>query len=423
MNKLLNRTLSHYLILSTIVLALSGPGFYWLIEKLYLDDVDEAIILHKDEFLKNSMLNLSLNDIPQWNRFNRDIHIYNPAEVAQKPKDRIIREIFFDALSPEYEPYHVLYKSIQIKGRPFTLMVRLNLVESEDLMLTLTWLYIAILFLLLIANFIVTRLISSTLWKPFYNTLDQIERFNLEFSNIPKFSTSSIEEFTKLNKALSKLIDDNVRAYRIQKEFTENASHELQTPLAVFQSKLDMLLQEPELNQNQAAILLSLYEAASRLSRMNKNLLLLAKIENNQYQEYEQVNLQKLINEALPYFREQSLSRNLKIITDITNLPVINASKPLVEILVNNLILNAISHNLTNGHIYIEGSTDSFSIINTSDQSALDADHLFKRFSKFSKSTSSSGLGLSLIQQICNYHHWQVQYSYRNEMHWFTINF
>ena len=423
MNKLLNRTLSYYLVLSTIVLALSGPGFYWLIEKLYLDDVDEAITLHKDEFLKNNMPNLSLNDISQWNRFNRDIHIYNPAEVAQKPKGRIIREIFFDALSPEYEPYHVLYKPIEIKGRPFVLMVRLNLVESEDLMLTLTWLYIAIIFLLLIANFIVTSLISNKLWKPFYNTLDQVERFNLEFSNIPKFPTSSIREFTKLNNALSKLIDDNVKAYRIQKEFTENASHELQTPLAVFQSKLDMLLQEPELNQNQAAILLSLYEAASRLSRMNKNLLLLAKIENNQYQEFEQIKLEKLVNEALPYFKEQALSRNLKIITDINNMPVINASKPLVEILVNNLLLNAISHNLTDGHIYIQGSTNSFSVINTSEQTSLNSDNLFKRFSKFSKSTSSSGLGLAIIQQICNYHHWQVQYAYKNERHWFTINF
>ena len=314
MNKLLNRTLSYYLVLSTIVLALSGPGFYWLIEKLYLDDVDEAIILHKDEFLKNNMFNLSLNDIFQWNRFNRDIHIYNPAEVAQKPKGRIIREIFFDALSPEYEPYHVLYQTIEIKGRPFVLMVRLNLVESEDLMLTLTWLYIAILFLLLIANFIVTNLISNKLWKPFYNTLEQVERFNLEFSNILKFSTSSIREFTKLNRALSKLIDDNVKAYRIQKEFTENASHELQTPLAVFQSKLDMLLQEPELNQNQAAILLSLYEAASRLSRTNKNLLLLAKIENNQYQEFEQIKLEKLVNEALPYFKEQACPAILKLL-------------------------------------------------------------------------------------------------------------
>lgn len=423
MNKLLNRTLLYYLVLSTAVLALSGPGFYWLIEKLYLDDVDEAIILHKDEFLKNNMPNLSLNDIPQWNRFNRDIHIYNPTEVEQKPKDSIIRETFFDSLSPEYEPYHVLYKSIEIKGKPLTLMVRLNLVESEDLIVSLSWLYVSFLFLLLLANFYVTRLISNRLWRPFYDTLEKIEKFNIEHQNVPQFTKSVIEEFKKLNQAISKLISDNVKAYRIQKEFTENASHELQTPLAVFQSKLDMLLQEPEMNQNQAAILLSLYEAAARLSRMNKNLLLLAKIENNQYQEFEQVNLQKLINEALPYFREQSLSRNLKIITDITNLPVINASKPLVEILVNNLILNAISHNLTNGNIYIEGSTDSFSIINTSDQSALNADHLFKRFSKFSKSTSSSGLGLSLIQQICNYHHWQVQYSYRNEMHWFTINF
>jgi signal transduction histidine kinase len=423
MNKLLNRTLLYYLVLSTVVLALSGPGFYWLIEKLYLDDVDETIILHKDEFVKKSLPSIKLSDIPLWNRFNRDIHIYREAEVENKPKDKITREIFFDEVAPEYEPYHVLYKPVSIKGQRFILMVRVNLVESEDLMATLTWLYIGILFLLLLANFYFTRLISNRLWQPFYHTLDEIEKFNIEQQTVPQLSESVIEEFKKLNTAISKLINDNVQAYRIQKEFTENASHELQTPLAVFQSKLDMLLQEPALNKNQAAILQSLYEAASRLSRMNKNLLLLAKIENNQYSTFEPVNLGSLVNEVLPYFREQSLSRNLQISTDITNMPVLQASKPLVEILVNNLILNAISHNHTNGHINIQSSTKSLSIGNTSDQPALDADSLFKRFSKFSKSTSSSGLGLSIIQQICSYYHWHVKYCYKNDMHWFIISF
>ncbi|OJW81913.1 MAG: hypothetical protein BGO69_14905 [Bacteroidetes bacterium 46-16] len=290
-------------------------------------------------------------------------------------------------------------------------------------MVTLTWLYVGFLFLLLLANFYVTRLISNRLWQPFYDTLEKIEKFNIEQQNVPQFTKSVIEEFKKLNQAISKLISDNVKAFRIQKEFTENASHELQTPLAVFQSKLDMLLQEPELNQNQAAILLSLYEAASRLSRMNKNLLLLAKIENNQYSILEPVDISGVVNEVIPYFKEQSISRNLQISTNITNMSVLNASRPLVEILVNNLILNAISHNRLNGRIDIQGTIEELSISNTSDQTALNADHLFKRFSKFSKSTSSSGLGLSLIQQICNYHHWQVKYFYKNDMHSFTIIF
>lgn len=205
-------------------------------------------------------------------------------------------------MTPEWEPYRVLYTKINIQRQPYVLMIRLNLVESEDLIKTLTGLYFAVLFTLLLVIFFVTRFISNKLWQPFFDTLQKIEQFNIEQNLLPVFIATPIKEFTQLNKGLTKLIKDNLKAFQSQKEFTENAAHELQTPLAVFQSKLDMLLQEPSLNQNQAAILQSLYEAASRLSRLNKNLLLLAKIENNQYTIWEEVEVTGLLNGYSPLF-------------------------------------------------------------------------------------------------------------------------
>ncbi len=422
MNKLLNRTLLYYTVFASIILLLSSPLFYFMMEKLYVDDVDEAIMLRKKEFLLKSSVTLQMADINVWNRFNRDTRILSDT-ISIKPKDKIIQEVFFDEMTPEWEPYRVLYTNVIIQQQRYVLMIRLNLVESQDLILTLTWLYCFVLFSLLIVIFFVTRFISNRLWRPFHGTLDKIRQFNIEQHTLPDFSMTPIVEFMQLNKGLSELIKNNLKSYQNQKEFTENAAHELQTPLAVFQSKLDMLLQEPSLNNKQATILQSLYEASSRLSRVNKNLLLLAKIENNQYTLWEQVDTGSLIKDVLPYFTEQALSRNLTIDTDISNAPVLDAAKPLAEIMINNLILNAITHNRINGSISIKAARNEITICNTSDQQQLNTESLFKRFGKTSRASHSSGLGLAIIKQICGLHNWKVSYHYKFNKHYFTVRF
>ncbi len=422
MNKLLNRTLLYYTVFASIILLLSSPLFYFMMEKLYIDDVDEAIMLRKREFLLKSRATLQTSDMKVWNRFNRDIRILADT-ISTKPKDKIIQEVFYDEMTPEWEPYRVLYTDVAIHKQRYVLMIRLNLVESQDLIRTLTWLYCFVLFTLLIVIFFVTRFISSRLWKPFHDTLDRIRQFNIEQHTLPDFTMTPIVEFRQLNKGLSELIKNNLKAYQNQKEFTENAAHELQTPLAVFQSKLDMLLQEPSLNNSQAIILQSLYDASSRLSRVNKNLLLLAKIENNQYTLWEQVDTGSLIKDVLPYFSEQALSRNLNIDDNINDAPVVNAAKSLAEIMINNLILNAITHNRMNGSISIKATEKEITICNTSDQPPLNTENLFKRFGKISRASHNSGLGLAIIKQICQLHNWKVSYQYHLGRHCFSIIF
>ncbi|TCK83638.1 sensor histidine kinase [Albibacterium bauzanense] len=370
MKKLLNKTLLYYLILSSGVLILSGPCFYFLIEKLYLDDVNEAVLLRRDEFFKKNLPDLKIEEISVWNKFNRDTRIL--ADTVTASKDQIILQIFYDEMVPEWEPYHVLYKNIQVQGKPFVLMIRLNLVESQDLMLTLTWLYLGTLFLLLLANFYITRLISSKLWHPFYDTLQKIEKFNLQHQQVPVFEKVNIIEFEKLNSAVSKLINDIVKAYQIQKEFTENASHELQNPLAIFRNKLDLLLQNTSLNTEQSEIIQSLYQVSGRLSRINKNLLLLSKIENKQFSDTERIDISTIFQQVIPYFKEQALAKNINIVFDkqTTKLYII-ANKGLTEILINNLLLNAISHNKENGTVTIVLIDNSLEVCNTSANNAL----------------------------------------------------
>ncbi|WP_407478568.1 sensor histidine kinase [Elizabethkingia meningoseptica] len=422
MNRLLNKTLLYYSFFATIILLLSAPFIYWTMESLYKDDVDEAILLRRDEFEINNRKTLHISDIPLWNKFNRDIRIL-PDTVIQSPKDSIIQQIFYDELVPEWEPYRVLYKDVSIEGKPFVLMIRLNLVESEDLIRTIVRIYLGILFALLLVIFFITLFVSNRLWKPFYATLRQIEQFNIELNKLPQFPDTKIKEFNQLNNRLTTLIQQSVQSYITQKKFTQNASHELQTPLAVLQSKLDLLLQDNSLQKGQLQILHSLYESVSRLTRINKNLLLLAKIENNQFAEFSSFTVNDIVSEVIPYFTEQADSKKLTIETTFKNIISLKANKILTELLINNLFLNAIRHNIEKEKITLTLDTGRFIIANTGIDQALDAETIFERFKKNSTDTRSSGLGLSIVKEICDLNNWTISYTFKDSTHIFTVRF
>ncbi len=422
MNKLINKTLFYFISIAILLLVISAPLFYYMMERLYLEDVNESILIRKDEFKLNHLPTLTFNDIANFNRFNRDVQILG--DTISPIQDQISLQYFWDKVPNESEPYQVLYTRIYIQNEHYWLMVRMNLVESEDLIKTLTGLYLTILFILLVVLFLIISVVSKKLWSPFYDTLEKIDDFNLEQSLFPQFSKTKTEEFKQLNSGLEKLIKQNLDAYKTQKEFTENASHELQTPLAVFRSKLDVLLQEPGLTENQATIISSLYDACSRLARINKNLLLLSKIENQYFTEKTEVNVVKLLQESIPYFNEQAQAKNLKIVPDIAHSElVILANKGLIEILINNLLLNAIRHNYQNGKVQIEIKLNQLIISNTGSPDPLDLNKLFKRFSKTSENAHSSGLGLAIIYEICEMHGWKVNYQFLDRSHTFSVTF
>ena len=422
MNRLLNKTLLYYTFFATIILLLSAPFFYWMMEKLYTDDVDEAIVLRKKEFETNNQQTLHITDIAVWNKFNRDIRIL-PDTVVSKPMDSIIQQTFYDALVPEWEPYRVLYTNVKIDGQPFVLMIQLNLVESEDLIRTIIWIYLGILFALLLVIFFITRFISNRLWQPFYDTLKRIDQFNIEQHTSPEFIVTNVKEFEQLNAGLEKLIRGSLQSYASQKSFTQNAAHELQTPLAIFQSKLDLLLQDTSLNQPQATIVQSLYEATSRLTRINKKILLLAKIENNQLAETTTFTINELIDDVTPYFTEQAHSKRLVIEKNTEAIVGINANRGLAEIMINNLFLNAVRHNVENGKIIISLKDNRFTIANSGAAQSLEETILFKRFGKGSADVRSSGLGLAIVKEICDRYGWQVSYKFEDGLHYFSVTF
>ncbi len=417
--KLLHKTSRTYLLFSVLLLVLSAPLFYYITERLYIEETDETLILHKNEFLKYSLPTLTTAEIPNWNKYNRNVKI----ETFRNTGDTLFYNSYYDTLDAETEPYRELNASIIINGNPYTYSARINLVETEDLMESIAILFLVIISMLLVGLFIITKRLSLSIWKPFYQTLNQIERFEIDKSNQPQLIETDIEEFKRLNQSIEKLIEKNTSIYHSQREFIENAAHELQTPLAIFQAKIDTFIQGSDFTQEQYNILISLNDSVSRLNRLNKNLLLLSKIENDNYSNKQTISFNDVIEKHLDFFTEQAEAKNLIIKTELGKTVYVKSNPVLAEILMSNLFLNAIKHNINDGQILISLSNGSLTFLNTGQPQPLVAGKLFNRFSKSNPSEQGNGLGLAIIKKIADLNNWTVSYTFTDNLHSFSIAF
>ena len=419
--KLLHTTLKYYVLFSLIVMLSAAPLFFYITQLLYLHETDEALLLQKEEFELLYAPQLQDKDVAVWNKWNRDIKVEKVQKII--PRDTLFSNSYYNNLEKEKEPYRVLNAPVTINNKHYLFTARINLVDNKDFIVSILMVFTIIILILLFGLFIITKRLSLRLWKPFYDTLEQIEKFEIDKSSHPKLVVNTIEEFNRLNQAINKLIEKNTRIYKSQKEFIENAAHELQTPIAIFKGKLETLLQRDDVSEEQFEILDKLNDTTTRLNRLNKNLLLLSKIENKQYNIPEEVLLNEVITNQLDFFKEQALAKNIKINTALESNTFVKTNLFLSEILISNLFLNAINHNVANGSINVVLHKNALVFSNTGILKSLETDKLFERFSKVNPSSKGNGLGLSIINKIVENNNWEVIYSYKDKLHIFEIQF
>lgn len=421
MNKnLLHKTLRAYLVYSLLILLIAAPVFYYATQKLYLQEADETLQLHKKEFEEYTAPTMTEPEIADWNKFNRNTKI-NP--IGKLQSDTLYNTTYYDTLDAELEPYRELKAVVTIQGKKYAYAGRINLVEQKDLIKNTGTLFLVTISILLIGLFFITKKMSLSIWKPFYRTLQQIESFEIDKTRKPVFTKTEIAEFNRLNTSIENLIEKNTAIYKTQKEFIENAAHELQTPLSVFQAKIDMLIQQTDITREQSEILDSLNHNVSRLNRLNKNLLLLSKMENATYSDKQTISLTNCIEKYLDFFTEQAKAKQLNIKIDTKGDITVTSNPVLADVLISNLFLNSIRHNIEKGEINISTYNNRLTFSNSGKTQALNIENLFKRFSKENPSEDGTGLGLSIIKKIADINGWQVSYNYSNNQHSFTISF
>ncbi|HEY1195107.1 HAMP domain-containing sensor histidine kinase [Flavobacterium sp.] len=417
--KLLQKSTESFLIFSVIILMIAAPVFYFISQWLYIYETEEVLLMHKGAFVKESHSNFTENDIKLWNKYNRDVVIVPDMGVK---KDSIVGVIMYDDIAEADEPFRILYAPVTINGKKYTYTERINLLEMEGMVFSVAAMFLLIIIMLLVGIIWLSKITSAKLWKPFYNTLNQIHDFEIDKNKAPNFPPTKIDEFDRLNKSLELLIEKNTAIYKSQREFIENAAHELQTPLALFQTKIETLSQL-DLNKDQSNLVGSISNDVSRLNRLNKNLLLLSKIDNEIYLEKSPITINSYIEKHLDFFTEQADYKDITITIDFRTTLDINANPALTEVLINNLFLNAIRHNEKGGQIVVVALKNELIFQNTGVKTSLDTKKLFNRFSKNNPSSQGSGLGLAIVKKITEVNNWKINYTFKNDLHIFSVRF
>jgi len=428
MKNLLQKSLKQLTIFAFIVFALSIPSYFLLVDWIWLKELDENndLIAQRIENEFNDQ-NISDEKLAENIKFWNEIQPVSKIEYAEQPllKDSLYtirRENSYSSRKDVIDRFRGLKTNIKINNQNYVLVVETNVEETEETVAYIAMVTLLFFLILIVGFWILNRRLSKKIWQPFQDTLQKLKSFQLNSQKQIEFQETDTIEFAELNATLDKLLQHSITTYKNQKEFTENASHELQTPLAVLKNKLDILLQSNDLTERQYHIAEEMNKALIRSSRINKNLLLLAKIENSQFNNSELISFDTLVVQSMDALQEHFKEKNISIGSDIQPDVELKGNSGLTEVLINNLIINAIRHTSPGGAIRVALSKSGFEVRNSGGQ-ALNPDLLFKRFSRMSADNSGSGLGLSIVQEVCKLHRWWVTYNFENGEHIFSVTF
>lgn len=311
--------------------------------------------------------------------------------------------------------------SYRIGDRHFLISARSFAPEPEEtiagVIQSISWIFFALLVVVGVTGVVVSRRILS----PFNASLRAMQLFNLKQKKPLVLPQTRTREFAVLNEFLSTMTNKALHDYQALKEFSENASHELQTPLAIIRGKLELLL-ESDLNDDQIKLIMAAHEAVERLSRTNKALALLTKLENREF-ETKEVNLSERLQATIEVFRELLEMKTLSITTVIDKGVVVVLNKDLTEILLTNLMSNAIRHNIAGGDIRVTLTREFLEISNTGSPPEVPTEQLFERFRKSNQSSDSTGLGLAIVRRICEISRYPIEYLWIDPRHHIRIKF
>lgn len=401
---------------SLIILVVTGFIYYLFIHLILTNKLDKDLAVEEEEIRQYThtyqKLPLPASYIDQQLSFTQA-----PDSLAG------FREFsYVGYLNPkdnEEEPGRRLVTTVNLKGKTILITITKSRVESEDLVRVIFLITLAVTLILLISLFVINRFLLNRLWQPFYNILKKMKSFEVSKMETITAEPTKIDEFIELNSSVNAMASRVRQDYKELKTFTDNASHEMMTPLAVINSKLDSLLQTEAFTAQQGAILEDIYQATGKLSRLHQSLLLLAKIENNLIADTQDVDFKLLVELKLRQFQELFEQGGLSLELDLEN-KTVHMSRYLADISLNNLFSNAVRHNIKGGKIVIKLSEAALVISNSGKGFEL-RDHLFDRFSKSSES-EGMGLGLAITKQICNLYGYEISYDH-DEMHTFSILF
>lgn len=389
--KLINKTNRNFIVVILIVLPISCLLLFLFLNYFISDEVDEKLRVDEMriiEQLKKNPAFISIAPVIEVSEIESKINI----------DEEIKNVLVFDPIEKEKEPFRELTSVQQINGKWYLIKVRHSTIEDKDFFIAIGLTMVIILILIFTLLLFLNNRLSLKLWKPFYHNIDKLKTYSFKENQELILLDSKINEFQDLKNSLITLTNKLQKDYRALKEFTENASHEIQTPLSIISMNLDEVLQG-EHSEGNYKKLYACYQSTQRLSKLNEKLLLLAKLDNDQFNNVNKTNLSKLLNEKLtelnPLIEEKELKITINNNGEFTTL----IDPLLANILLVNLLSNAIKHSIPKSTIEIDVSHNEIKISNQTTLK-IEGELIFKRFKKGNDASNSTGLGLSIVKRI-----------------------
>ncbi len=405
-------TLRYFAIAILGIIAVWAASFYFFIIEEVYDNIDDGLKdsemrIKKEIELNPDLLLASEYDLAQFKitplppgNYHYTSHIYNSKMYMPYDEDD--------------EPVRILQNIFLYHERPYQLEIYTSTVEEDELLENLLFALLVLYVALVISLILINHFILKKAWNPFYQLLTKLKTYKIGGKNSFETSNSSIKEFDELEKELVEMLHRNEKIYEQQNQFIGNASHELQTPLAIVSNKLELWIQEPEMPENQIIKINEIIQTLNRLKHLNKSLLMLSRIENQQFQPMENLVLNTIIHQSVSDFESMIKFKEMQLDIAETGNFQTRINPDLALVLINNLIKNALVHSPKAGNLKIRMESNLISIKN-SGKKPLDEKLIFNRFYKNEQSENSTGLGLAIVESIVKlYPNLYIHYRFEN---------
>ena len=409
--KLLTKTSLNFISASVIFFLLGSVAMYFSVRNIIAEDLQSRLLQQQKEFFNNADKN-KISDLTS-------------KLVFIQITDKKIEYSFSDTVLIVNDSY-ILYRKLQfsylLDKQYYNVSILQNQSQSDSLIKKIVIMNVGFAMLFFLIMFFVNRHSIKSALSVFYSTIRKLEDFELSKLQTLSLETAEVQEIKKLNEVFEKMATQIYNDFEAQKEYTENVSHELQTPLAIISSKADELMQADNLSKEQMEQLALLLETTNRLSKINQALIFLTKIDNRFYNQEISFSLNNLIKEKLQLFDAAIQEKDLILDLDLLEITHVYMNPYLAETLIINLIKNAIIHNISGGVLRVHLSDNILIISNSGSPLSFSKNDIFKRFVRSENSKKNLGIGLSIVQRICELYTFKIAYSYFSE-HQFKIIF
>ncbi len=421
--KLIYHTIFRLSLVLTAILTIWAIFFYITMIDEINDEVDDALEDYSETIIIRA---LAGEELPSGHIGSNNQYYLTEVsqEYAKSQSDIQYKDSMVYIIEKgETEPARILTTIFRDgQGKYHQLTVSTPSIEKEDLkksiQLWIIFLYVA----LLLCIILVSVWVFYRNMRPLYILLHWMDEYQTGKNNTPLRNNTKITEFQKLNDAVVRYTERTEQIFEQQKQFIGNASHEIQTPLAICRNRLEMLMEDDSLSEKQLEELIKTHQTLEYITKLNKSLLLLTKIDNKQFSDTKNLELNTHLKQYIEDYKEVYQYKNIQVNIEETGHFYINMNESLATVLLTNLLKNAFVHNIDEGIIQIIITTDSIIFKNTGIKHPLDREHIFERFYQGNKKEGSTGLGLAIVDSICQLQHLKLQYSFEEEKHCFKIS-